>query len=91
MHTCSRWPLPFSCSYDLATSILNPSCQPISSDRECEDSQAALPVARTRLWGSSCCGENDSADLFARGYLKMSEEIAKRGQLHPFDGTAGAT
>lgn len=35
VHTCSRWLVLLSCSYDLATSILNPSCQPISTDREC--------------------------------------------------------
>lgn len=35
VHTCGRWPALLSRSYDLATSILNPSCQPVSADREC--------------------------------------------------------
>lgn len=69
VHICSTWPVFFSCSYDLATSILNPNCQPISTDRECWASQAHCQWQKHPCWGHPVVG-NMTQLTFCCGLLE---------------------
>lgn len=77
--TCSRWPALLSCFYDLATSILNPSCQPMSLTVNVKIHKH-LPKAKHTGTGHFVKGIWLSWPL-ALGYLKMPKTFQKEGDF----------